>query len=231
MMIQGLSEENRFLTCLWPSNTLSLSRKSQTWKFREIYIKLHGLVVQMSFILRFWDCLQGRIFWFDHTIHVEATLFAHQQSWQPKPPAFLHYVLLWVRPCLGNHGNEKELLFQLKSISGLNHVATESPRWRLRHVASLNHVMSEEPLSHQMGAVAEDASHVNWCPLIDTLLEKCQNVSEPCPWSSAVPIEELPLFLDELPAQCLARNRSWKPLGSPAETPRRNDFNDSWSIL
>lgn len=52
MMIQGLSEENRFLTCLWPSNTLSLSRKSQTWKFREIYIKLHGLVVQMSFI---WD--------------------------------------------------------------------------------------------------------------------------------------------------------------------------------
>lgn len=52
MMIQGLSEENRFLPCLWPSNTLSLSRKSQTWKFREIYIKLHGLVVQMSFI---WD--------------------------------------------------------------------------------------------------------------------------------------------------------------------------------
>lgn len=256
MMIQGLSEENRFLPCLWPSNTLSLSRKSQIGIYvKSILIKLHGLVVQMSFI---WD--------FEIVCKDEfsgsTTLFTWRQRFllisNRGSPSLQHFCIMFffefamprkswkwkgtsvsaevkIRPKSCGYWKSKMEVASCCLSEPRSSLAFETfMKWlalRECSYACVGRVMSEEALSHQMGAVAEDASHINWCALIDTLLEKCQNVSEPCPWSSAVPIKELPLFLDELPAQCLARNRSWKPLGSPAETPRRKDPNDSWSIL
>ena len=190
MMIQGLSEENRFLPCLWPSNTLSLSRKSQIGIYvKSILIKLHGLVVQMSFI---WD--------FEIVCKDEfsgsTTLFTWRQRFllisNRGSPSLQHFCIMFffefamprkswkrkgtsvsaevkIRPKSCGYWKSKMEVASCCLSEPRSSLAFETfMKWlalRECSYACVGRVMSEEPLSHQMGAVAEDASHVNWCAL------------------------------------------------------------------
>ncbi len=186
----------------------------------------------MSFV---WACLQGWIFSGSmyNAIHVEASLSAHQQSWQGSlviPTAQTSSIFALCSslssPCLGNHGNEKEILFRLKPESGLNHVDKVKMEvasccvyglWTTQ-LAGIWDIMKWLALGVCSYACVrcvkclKSSFRTKWALLpkvlpisIDVHWHITKNVSGPCPWSSAVPIEELPLFLDELPAQCLAR--------------------------